>query len=115
MKIDLGYDATYNDPALTKRVAAALRLGLRRVARRGGSAGHGRRRTSATSAGPRSARRSCSGSGALARPGSSRPRTGDMTKLPSLHSSEWAPDREPTLKTGAAALTVAALELLGKP
>jgi hippurate hydrolase len=38
-----------------------------------------------------------------------------MTKLPSLHSSEWAPDREPTLKTGAAALTVAALELLGKP
>jgi hippurate hydrolase len=40
---------------------------------------------------------------------------GDMTKLPSLHSSEWAPDREPTLKTGATALTVAALELLGKP
>lgn len=40
---------------------------------------------------------------------------GDMTKLPYLHSSEWAPDREPTLKTGTAALTVAALELLGKP
>ncbi len=40
---------------------------------------------------------------------------GDITKLPSLHSSEWAPDREPTLKTGAAALTVAALELLGRP
>ncbi len=40
---------------------------------------------------------------------------GDMTRLPSLHSSEWAPDREPTLKTGATALTVAALELLGRP
>jgi metal-dependent amidase/aminoacylase/carboxypeptidase family protein len=40
---------------------------------------------------------------------------GDMTRLPYLHSSEWAPDREPTLKTGAAALTVAALELLGRP
>jgi len=38
-----------------------------------------------------------------------------MTKLPSLHSSEWAPDREPTLKTGAAALTIAALEVLAKP
>ncbi len=40
---------------------------------------------------------------------------GDPTKLPSLHSSLWAPDKEPTLKTGTAALTVAALELLGKP
>ena len=40
---------------------------------------------------------------------------GDMTKLPSLHSSLWAPDREPTLKAGAAALAVAALDLLGKP
>jgi len=40
---------------------------------------------------------------------------GDPTKLPSLHSSLWAPDKEPTLKTGAAALTIGALELLGKP
>jgi hippurate hydrolase len=40
---------------------------------------------------------------------------GDPTKLPSLHSSLWAPDKEPTLKTGTAALTIAALELLGKP
>ena len=39
---------------------------------------------------------------------------GNTQKLPSLHSSLWAPDREPTLKTGAAALTVGALELLGK-
>jgi hippurate hydrolase len=40
---------------------------------------------------------------------------GDPTKLPSLHSSLWAPDKEPTLKTGAAALTVATLDLLGSP
>jgi amidohydrolase len=39
---------------------------------------------------------------------------GDVTKLPGLHSSEWAPDPEPTLKTGAAALTIAAIELLPK-
>jgi amidohydrolase len=40
---------------------------------------------------------------------------GDPTKLPSLHSPLWAPDPEPTLKTGAAALAFAALEVLGKP
>ena len=37
------------------------------------------------------------------------------TPLPSLHSSEWAPDRVTTLKMGVASLTTAALELLGKP
>jgi amidohydrolase len=37
------------------------------------------------------------------------------TPLPSLHSSEFAPDREPTIKMGVSSLTVAALELLGKP
>ncbi len=34
--------------------------------------------------------------------------------LPSLHSSTFAPDREPTLKTAIRAETAAALELLGK-
>jgi amidohydrolase len=37
------------------------------------------------------------------------------TPLPSLHSSEFAPDREPTIRMGVSSLTVAALELLGKP
>ena len=36
-------------------------------------------------------------------------------QLPSLHSSGFAPDRERTIKTAATALTVSALELLGKP
>ena len=35
--------------------------------------------------------------------------------LPSLHSSEFAPDREPTIRTGVKTVTLAALELLGKP
>lgn len=36
------------------------------------------------------------------------------TPLPSLHSPLFAPDREPTLRTGASAMALAALELLGK-
>ena len=34
--------------------------------------------------------------------------------LPSLHSSLWAPDAEPTIKTGITAMTAAVLELMGK-
>jgi amidohydrolase len=36
-------------------------------------------------------------------------------RLPGLHSPLFAPDRERTLRTGAATLTTAALEVLGKP
>ncbi len=39
---------------------------------------------------------------------------GDLSRLPALHSSEFAPDPQPTLTMGAASLTAAALELLGK-
>jgi hippurate hydrolase len=35
--------------------------------------------------------------------------------LPSLHSSQFAPDRERTLRTGVTTLVVSALELLGRP
>jgi hippurate hydrolase len=34
---------------------------------------------------------------------------------PGLHSSKWAPDPEPTLRTGTAAFARAVLDLLGKP
>jgi len=34
---------------------------------------------------------------------------------PSVHSALFAPDRERTIRTGVSALTVSALELLGKP
>jgi hippurate hydrolase len=36
-------------------------------------------------------------------------------RLPSLHSSEWAPDYPVAIRMGASSLTVAALELLGRP
>ena len=34
--------------------------------------------------------------------------------LPSLHSSLWAPDPQPTLTTGITAMTAAVLELMGQ-
>lgn len=34
--------------------------------------------------------------------------------LPSLHSSKFAPDMEPTIKGGVKAMTAAVLELIGK-
>ena len=37
------------------------------------------------------------------------------TRLPSLHSSEWAPDYPVAIRMGVSSLTVAALDLLGKP
>jgi hippurate hydrolase len=40
---------------------------------------------------------------------------GQEASLPYLHSSLWAPEPEPTLKAGAAAMTIGALALLGKP
>jgi len=39
---------------------------------------------------------------------------GEVTKLPSLHSSLWAPDAEPTIATGIEAMTAAALTVLAK-
>ena len=39
---------------------------------------------------------------------------GDVTKLPSLHSSQWAPDPIPTIDTAVEAMTTAALTVLGK-
>jgi amidohydrolase len=39
---------------------------------------------------------------------------GNPTKLPSLHSSKFAPDAEPTLEMGVEAMTAAALDLLSK-
>jgi amidohydrolase len=113
VQIREGDDATYNDPALTKRIAGALTatLGIANVvelppvmaAEDFGELG-----------------RAAGAPSLLFALGATAPKKfndvqGDATRLPSLHSSLFAPDREPTLKTGVAALTVAALELLGKP
>jgi len=40
--------------------------------------------------------------------------TADKTTLPSLHSPLWAPDAEPTIKTGIVTLVTSALELFGR-
>jgi metal-dependent amidase/aminoacylase/carboxypeptidase family protein len=39
---------------------------------------------------------------------------GDSTKMPGLHSPQWAPDAEAVIATATEALTVAALDVLAK-
>jgi len=103
--------STYNDPALTRRLAGALAaaLGADRVVERkpvmGGEdfSAYGRAGVPAT----------------ILWIGAQDPKAlaaalASGKELPSLHSSGFAPDREPTIKTGATTLTVAALELLGR-
>lgn len=41
-------------------------------------------------------------------------KTTDRSTLPAPHSSKWAPDAEPTIKTGIMTLTVSALDLMAK-
>ncbi len=112
VRVEKGYVALYNDPALTRRVAGAL------------SAAFGAGRV--VELPPLMASEDFGDFGRAAGAPSlefwlgATPRAsfeaahGDATKFPGLHSSEWAPEREPTLKTGAAALTLAALEILGR-
>jgi len=107
-----GSNATYNDPALTRRLAGALTatLGPARVVEdhpvMGGEdfSEFGRSGVPAV----------------LLWVGAVESKTFTAAKsagqtLPSLHSPLFAPDREPTIKTGATILTVSALELLAKP
>ncbi|HKS38477.1 MAG TPA: amidohydrolase [Verrucomicrobiae bacterium] len=106
--------ATYNDPPLTRRVAAALKAWLgdgNVVAAKPVMGGedfseYGRTKDKipiclfwlgAITA--ESVRESL--------------RTGKS--LPSLHSSQFAPDPEPTIKTGVTAMTATVLDLMGKP
>jgi len=108
-----GYSANYNDPALAKRIIAVF------------EANFGKDKVSAPP--PTMAGEDFGDFGRAANAPSlmfwlgATPAPvfaaagGDPTKLPSLHSPLWAPDPEPTFKTGAAALAFAALEVLGKP
>ncbi len=111
-EISEGTSAVYNDPALTRRVSAAL-------ARAFGAA-------NVVDGEPVMVAEDFSEFGRAGVPalqfdvGAVNPvrfeaaqKTG--APLPSLHSSEFAPDREPTLRMGVSSLTIAALELLGKP
>jgi hippurate hydrolase len=107
-----GTPATYNDPAVTKRVADALARGL-------GSA-------NVSEAQPVMGGEDFSEYGRAGVPatlvwvGAVEPKKYEASKaggasLASLHNSGFAPDREPTLRTGVKTVTLAALELLGKP
>ena len=107
-----GTPATYNDPALTKRVAGALSRGL-------GAA-------NVSEGQPVMGGEDFSEFGRAGVPaailwvGAVEPKKVEAAKaggpsLPSLHSSGFAPDREPTIRTGVKTVTLAALELLGKP
>jgi hippurate hydrolase len=106
-------DPTYNDPEVTKRLAAALakQLGA-------GNVGEARPEMVAEDFGEFG--KAAGVPSVLLRVGAVEPAKLDAavkagTPLPSLHSSGFAPDRERTIKTAATALTVSALELLGKP
>jgi amidohydrolase len=106
-------ESTYNDPALTRRVAAALTKAF----------GPGR----VVEMPPIMAAEDFGEFGKAAGAPSLMLWVGGVergkyeaarksgTPLPPLHSSLWAPDPEPTIKAGAGALTVAAIDLLGRP
>lgn len=112
VKATEGTPATLNEPALTRRVAAALGrdLGAENVQEGSPVMGgedfseYGRAGVPAT----------------IFWVGAVEPKKYEAAKaagttLPSLHSPLFAPDRERTLRTGVSTMTLAAMELLGKP
>jgi len=112
VRIEEGYPATYNDPALAARVKPALEraLGATRV----------------VDAAPSMAAEDFAYYGKAGVPalilwvGGVPAANLERAKatgapLPSLHSSEWLPDREPTIRAAVTAEVAALLELLGKP
>ncbi len=107
-----GTPATLNDPALTARVVAALERAL------GADAVHevppvmgGEDFSQYGRAGIPSA---VLWVGTVAPKKFAEAQAKD-TALPSLHSALFAPDPQPSLRTGTSVVTLAALELLGKP
>jgi hippurate hydrolase len=109
---DVGTPAMYNDPALTRRIAGAFEkaFGKDNVFADQPVMG-GEDFSEFGRAGIPSLQ---FGLGAV-EPAKYEAARKNGTPLPSLHSSEWAPNRETTLKMGTASLTIAAMELLGKP
>ena len=113
VKVSESQDLTYNDPALTRRLAAALakQLGAENVQEKR----------------PEMVAEDFGEFGKAAGVPSVQLRVGAVepsryeaamkagTPLPSLHSSGFAPDRERTIKAAATVLTLSALELMAKP
>ncbi len=113
VQISPGYVATYNDPALTRRIAATLTraFGADRVVEQPPLMASEDFGDFGRAAGVPSLMFTIGATEAR----KFEAAHGDPTRLPGLHSPEFAPDPEPTIRTGASALTLAALELLGKP
>ena len=105
--------ATYNDPALTRRLRAAMVEWLGADAVKTPEPQMGAEDFSQFSLTTEKVPISMFWLGAVAPAKvAESERTG--VALPSLHSSKYAPVPEPTIKTGVLAMTAAALELLGK-
>lgn len=111
MKVEPAANATYNDPELTKRVAAALSKTLGQA--------------NVVEIPPKMvfedfSEFSLAGVPSVifyvggVEPAKFAAAQQSGTPLPGLHSSLWAPDREPTLKTAIAAESAALLEVLGR-
>jgi len=113
VKVSESQDSTYNDPTITRRLAAVLakQLGAENVQEKR----------------PEMVAEDFGEFGKAAGVPSVQLRVGAVepskyeaamkagTPLPSLHSSGFAPDRERTIKAAATVLTLSALDLLAKP
>jgi hippurate hydrolase len=113
IKFSEAQGATFNDPAVTKRVADA-------VAKQIGAGNVAEARPEMVAEDFGEFGKAAGVPSVLLRVGAVEPAKYDAAMksgapLPSLHSSGFAPDREGTIKTAATTLTLAALELLGKP
>jgi len=106
-------DPTYNDPAITQRLAAA-------VAKQIGADNVKETRPEMVAEDFGEFGKAAGTPSVLLRVGAAEPAKYEAslksgTPLPSLHSSGFAPDRERTIRTAATVLTLSALELLAKP
>ena len=111
IKISESQDATYNDPALSQRLATAL-------ARRLGKANVVEGKPEMVSEDFGELGKAAGAPSVLIRLGAVEPKkyaaaTAAGTPLPSLHSATFVPDRERTIRADASVLVFATLELLG--
>src|SRR5262249_46315944 len=111
MEISEGTFATYNDPALTKRIAGALSKTLGESNVKEGEPVMGSEDFSEFGRAGIPSLQYNVGAVPVAK---FEAATKNGTPLPSLHSSEFAPDPQPTIRTSVVSLTAAAFELLGK-
>ena len=109
-KVSESQDATYNDPALARRLEGALAQGLGKA-----NVVEGKPEMVAEDFGELG--KAAGVPSVLIRVGAVEPKkhaaaTAAGTPLPSLHSATFVPDRERTIRTDAAVLVLATLELL---